>query len=217
MVRSGYSPAAITVVYNPAPAARPQVAGAATASAEPPHFLFLGRMVPGKGLQWLLRSVPQVRADARFEIIGTGPEKSRLVEMAQALGVADRLIWSDWLDEEKVFARLARARALIFPSLWQEPAGLVAAEAAAAGRAVIASRVGGIPEYAAMLGHTLLVEPGATTALAAAIDQLAGDVQHAAKLGHTGWSRVTAGTLSLSEHLDELQAVYARVIKDVPF
>ena len=217
MVRSGYDPAAISVVHNPAPAARPEAAVAAPESTHPPTFLFLGRLVPGKGVRWLLQAMARVRAAARFEIIGAGPEKSRLVWRAQSLGLADRLIWSDWMEsEEEVFARLAAARALVFPSLWHEPAGLVTAEAAAAGRAVIASRVGGIPEYTAKLGHALLVDPGDVAALAAAIDRLAEDAPFAAQLGRTGWNQVDAGTLSLETHLDQLEAIYAHAQKNAP-
>ena len=217
MVRSGYDPAAISVVHNPAPAAQPEATVAAPKSAHPPNFLFLGRLVPGKGLWWLLQAAARVRAEARFEIIGAGPEKSQLIRKTQSLGLADRLVWSDWLEnEEEVFARLAAARALVFPSLWQEPAGLVTAEAAAAGRAVIASRVGGIPEYTAKLGHSLLVEPGDVAALAAAIDRLAEDAPFAAQLGRTGWNHVAAGTLSLSTHLDQLETVYTLALKNAP-
>lgn len=217
MIRSGYDPAAISVIYNPAPASRPRTALAAPESKQAPTFLFLGRIVPGKGLRWLLEAAAQVRAHARFEIVGAGPEKPRLVQLTRDLGVEDQVAWSDWLeDEEAVFARLAAARALIFPSLWQEPAGLVNMEAAAAGRAVIASRVGGIPEYATALGHTLLVEPGDVAALAAAINRLAEDGPLAAQLGLAGWRQVTAGTLSLESHLNQLETVYTRMRRNGP-
>lgn len=181
-----------------------------------PRFLFLGRIVPGKGLSWLVRAAAQVRSDVLFEVIGAGPEVPRLQQLCAETGVSSRFTWSGWLDEKEVFLRLKSARGVVFPSLWHEPAGLVTLEAAAAARAVIASRVGGIPEYAAKLGNTLLVEPDDTAALAAAITQLANDAALANRLGQTGWQQLVAGELSLERHLDELDELYARAATREP-
>ena len=214
MIRAGYDPATCQVVHNPAPAPLPVVPPLAT--GEPPRFLFLGRLVPGKGAPWLLRAAARANAPVRLEIAGAGPQEPALRRLARKLGLEDRVDWLGWLDEAQVGTRMAAARALVFPSLWQEPAGLVTAEAAAAGRAVIASRVGGIPEYAAKLGHCLIVEPGDVPALAAAIDRLAEDALLAARLGLAGWHQVAAGTLSLEAHLNQLETVYTFVMKNVP-
>ena len=219
MVRAGYEASAIRVIYHPAPDS-PLTAGAGGRLADqdgPPRFLFLGRIAAEKGLDWLIRAAAQVHVDVVFEIIGDGPGKPRLLELSRRLGVDERFSWLGWLESEReIFARLAAARAVIFPSLWHEPAGLVTLEAAAAARAVIASRVGGIPEYAEKLGHALLVAPNDTEALAAAITRLADDADLAAQLGQAGWQRLAAGEFSLNKHLDQLEEVYARALGREP-
>jgi glycosyltransferase involved in cell wall biosynthesis len=215
MLRSGYQSSNITVVHNPAPAPCPETAVASTRPG-PPHFLFLGRIATGKGLEWLIQAVKRVRVDAHFEIIGDGSEKMRLLQLSRSLGIAERFTWSGWIsDEREIFARLAASRAVVFPSLWQEPAGLVTLESAASGRALIASRVGGIPEYAEKLGHALLVSPNDVEGLAEAITRLAEDVELSARLGREAWLRLRSGVLSLDGHLNELDAVYARALQGV--
>ena len=67
---------------------------------------------------------------------------------------------------------MREARAVVFPSVWHEPAGLITLEAAALGRPVIASAVGGIPEYATD-AFALRVPPRDVDGLAHAMSQLA--------------------------------------------
>jgi glycosyltransferase involved in cell wall biosynthesis len=106
---------------------------------------------------------------------------------------------------------MRQARAVVFPSLWNEPAGLISLEAAAAGRAVIASHVGGIPEYASD-AFALLTPPGAPSALADAMSTLASDYERAAELGHVG-RRIVAERLSMDRFLSGLRALY-RVVRE---
>ena len=207
MVRAGYNPMTIQVIHNPAPA--PTLEPPPLTPEEPPRFLFLGRIVPSKGGQWLLRAAAQLNIAFRLEIAGQGPQEPALHELARELNLESKIDWLGWLDGAQVRARMAGARAVIFPSLWHEPAGLITAEAASSARAVIAGRVGGLPEYAGTLGNTILVEPGETAALTQAMQRLAGDADLAERLGLEGWRRVTGGTLSLETHLDALEAVYA--------
>lgn len=216
MVRAGYDAAAIRVILHPAPdlPLNAEPGGGPTDQVEPPRFLFLGRLVPGKGLDWLIRAVERLsdRVEADFEIVGDGPERERLAQLCSQLGVAHRFTWMGWLDETAIVKRLAVARAVIFPSLWHEPAGLVMLEAAASGRAVIASRVGGIPEYAETLGNVRLVEPGEVDSLAAAIRLFASDPELVDRLGQTGRQRIRDGALNLEGHLRQLEETYTSVI-----
>jgi glycosyltransferase involved in cell wall biosynthesis len=84
-------------------------------------------------------------------------------------------------------------------------------EAAALGRAVIASRVGGIPEYADRLGNAMLVEPNDLGGLAAAIEKLAGDGHLARQIGQAGHS--AARFMNVNQHVDQLTIHYERVIR----
>jgi glycosyltransferase involved in cell wall biosynthesis len=97
-------------------------------------------------------------------------------------GVEERVTFHGWLDEDEVLERMRNARAVVFPSVWHEPAGLITLEAAAVGRPVIASAVGGIPEYA-LDDFALRVPVRDIDALSAAINQLATAPDRAERMG----------------------------------
>ena len=68
--------------------------------------------------------------------------------------------FAGWLDSERLCELLARVSALVIPSVWEEPLGLVALEGALAHIPVVASRVGGIPEQLEEGKHALFFSPG---------------------------------------------------------
>jgi glycosyltransferase involved in cell wall biosynthesis len=115
-----------------------------------------------------------------------------------------------WVDEGRIDELAANARAIVFPAVWHEPAGLATMDASARGRAVLASRSGGIPEFAIEGRNALLVSPGDDAALAAGIQRLCDDWELAKRLGEEG--RVLAeGPFSLPRHLAELDRIYGRL------
>jgi glycosyltransferase involved in cell wall biosynthesis len=79
--------------------------------------------------------------------------------------------WRGFVDNARDW--MAAAACVVVPSVWQEPYGMVAAEAVALGRRVVASDVGGLPE--ACGGKAVLVPPGDAGALAAAIEKMTDD------------------------------------------
>jgi glycosyltransferase involved in cell wall biosynthesis len=208
MTRAGYAAAGIDVLHPPAPPPRDYTEPPRDG---PPRFVFLGRMIPHKGVEWLLRAAARVRSDVRFDLAGTGNQEGDYRALARSLGLDHRVQFHGWLDGGAIESLLRGARALIFPSLWHEPAGLVALEAMVAGRAVIASRAGGIPEMVTAGVSGLLVEPGDDAALAAEIDRLAADWDLAKRLGEAGRA-AAARHHSLDAHLDRLTALYARLV-----
>ena len=108
-----------------------------------------GRLVWEKGHYDVIRALATSGGDARLLIVGSGPERSRLLRYADDLGLADRVeIRSVPYDEMP--AVFARASCVVLASLpiptWEEQFGLVLAEALAAGASVVASSSGAIPE-----------------------------------------------------------------------
>ncbi|MBD1858313.1 MULTISPECIES: glycosyltransferase family 4 protein [Leptolyngbya] len=177
-----------------------------------PHFAFLGRLVPEKGVVWLLRALAQVKVPVHLDIAGVGNQTATLQTMIQQLGLADRVTLHGWLNMEASYQLIQRSRALIFPSVWHEPAGLVAYEAMLNARATIASRVGGIPEGVLDGVTGLLVEPNDIAGLANHIERLATDWALAKQLGENG-RRMAQQSFGLQNHMQKLMQFYEQVMR----
>ena len=206
MIRSGCPEETLHVLHSPAP----NIASSFTPPPQrsPLRFVFAGRIEPQKGLDWLLRSLAEVDVDVHLDIAGTGNEEhlSTLDRLAFDLGLREQVTVHGWLKEDEVYALIEQARAVIVPSVWHEPAGLVTLEAAALGRPVIASEVGGIPEYATD-AFALRVPPRDVEGLAAAIADLARDADRAEAMGRRGYD-LARSKFAMEDFLECLDAFY---------
>jgi len=150
---------------------RPSVAAL---PAGPPQFVFAGRLVNIKGVDVALRGFALAcdhGLDARLRIVGSGPEEAGLQQLAADLGVAERVRFQPFAPSAELAAIFQRSWALLFPSQWEEPFGIVAAEAMACGCPVIASSHGAPPE---VVGDTGVLAPAADPAAwAQAMEDLA--------------------------------------------
>jgi glycosyltransferase involved in cell wall biosynthesis len=137
-------------------------------------FLLVGRLVADKGCDVLLRALAECSARGRHypvEICGDGPERERLQALARSCGVAEQVRWLGSLHGEELVRAYNRSLGVVVPSVWQEPLGIVALEAMACGRAVIASASGGLEEVVQGVG--MLFPIGDSQALADCIIRLA--------------------------------------------
>jgi glycosyltransferase involved in cell wall biosynthesis len=114
-------------------------------------------------------------------ISGSGFELPRLRLLADRLGLASRVEFKG--DFPRAAELYPEASLVVLPSLWAEPFGLVGPEAMAHGIPVVASRVGGVPEWLTDGETGFLVEPKDVDALAARINTLLGDPSLAERLG----------------------------------
>jgi glycosyltransferase involved in cell wall biosynthesis len=112
-------------------------------------FVYLGRLVPEKGVATLIRAAAQARV--RLRIIGTGSEEQALRQLAAELG--GDVEFTGYLTGSALRAAISSARAVVIPSEWYENAPISVMEASALGRPVIGADIGGIPE---------LIRPGET-------------------------------------------------------
>jgi glycosyltransferase involved in cell wall biosynthesis len=152
-----------------------------------PVVVSASNLRPEKGLDDLLVCAKQVlaaRPETVFVIVGDGREASRLRELAQKLGIAEQVRFTGMRSDVQRFMVLADV--VVMPSTWQEPAGLVPVEAMAAARPVVATRVGGIPEYCPDGEAGILVEPRAPSQLAQALLRLLCSPEEAARMGRAG-------------------------------
>jgi glycosyltransferase involved in cell wall biosynthesis len=173
-------------------------------AAARPVILAVGRLAPQKGLDVLVAAVTWWRdRDPRplTVIAGAGPMAGPLREQAiRAAGGDVRLLGA----RDDVPALLAAADVVVVPSRWEARA-LIVQEAMLAGRPIVATRVGGVPELTGGDG-AVLVEPDDPAALAAAVTAVLDDPALAARLG--GAARARAASFPAEE--DALTAMLAR-------
>jgi len=135
-------------------------------------FLTVGGLVEQKGIRYLLEAAKEllVRGYTVFEIaiIGDGPLRSGLEQMAQQLGLTGHCRFLGFRTPSEVKEWMQRCDLFVLPSL-HETFGIVAAEAMACGKPVIATRCGG-PEFVVMPGTGTLVPPADSIALANAME-----------------------------------------------
>jgi len=164
-----------------------------------PTVVFVGRITRQKGLPVLLRAAGALDPGTQLVIAAGQPdtpelaaEVTTLVEQLQA--ARSGVIWlSGMLAKREVIQLLSHATVFACPSLY-EPLGIVNLEAMACGTAVVASRVGGIPEVVADGETGLLVPPGDPVALADALNTVVRDTGRAAAMTALTIRRTLAGS-----------------------
>ena len=137
---------------------------------------FVGRLVPQKGLDNLLQALALQRgAKWRLTIVGDGPERERLEQLATDLRLAARVRWTGGLPAEQVASLWPDLDVLVQPSLalrdWREANGQILMEAMANEVAVLGTDSGVIPELVADAG--IVVAAGNVEALATGLSRMA--------------------------------------------
>jgi glycosyltransferase involved in cell wall biosynthesis len=156
---------------------------------------FVGRLVPLKAVDLLLVAFAEASRSviATLTIVGDGPQRAELEELARSAGIDDRVTFTGWLDPSGCAAALRDCDVFVFPSL-QEAGGIVVLEAMAAARPVIAARWGGPAELLDDDSAVLLDvdDPaGFHRGLVTAVEELAADTGRRHRLGAAGRRRVT--------------------------
>ncbi|OKH47022.1 hypothetical protein NIES2101_24200 [Calothrix sp. HK-06] len=142
----------------------------------------------------------------QLDIAGDGWDKQRLEKLAYQMGLNNRIVWHGWCKGEKLEKLYNQSSAVIFPSVWHEPAGLITLEAYARYRPIIASAVDGIPEHVRK-ETGIVVESNNIDQLAGAISDLSNDYQKSRVLGEQGHALLMQ-ELTLEIHTQRLQRIY---------
>ena len=170
----------------------------------------VGRLVPIKGLEWLLNAAPRVLAQfpqACFVIIGDGPLLGELKQLAAELGIGPSVVFLG--AREDVPGCLAVLDLFVLPSL-NEGMGRVLLEAMAVGCPVVATRVGGIPDIVVDGTTGLLVPPRDDRALAEAILALLRDRSRRAAYGEAARRHVD-GRFAVETMVRHVERLYDEV------
>ncbi|MCB0384571.1 MAG: glycosyltransferase [Bdellovibrionales bacterium] len=140
-------------------------------------LLFVGRLVPYKGLGTVLRALPRVKSRPRLVVVGDGPERSRWANEARDLGLQDQVVFAGQLEDEELHRVYMNCRVVVLPSINEAEAfGLSMVEGLAAGRPLICSDLPTGVRQVNRQGETgLRVKPGDVEGWAHAIDLILGD------------------------------------------
>lgn len=138
-----------------------------------PLLLCAARLVlPDKGVDYLLTALGHLEHRAKLVVAGDGPARAWLEEKARAEGLTDDVCFSGWLAPGRLESLYAACDVVVFPSVWDEPFGLIGLEARAHGKPVVAFDVGGVREWLQDDVSGLLAPRGDTLAMAERIARL---------------------------------------------
>ena len=113
------------------------------------YILFLGRLVPEKGIRYLVEAFKNVKTDKKLVIAGGSSDTDSFMnELKDLAKDDDRIIFTGFVDYKEMPTLYKVADVVALPSIWNEPAGLTIIEAITAGKPLITTCSGGIPEYA---------------------------------------------------------------------
>lgn len=174
----------------------------------------VGRLAAGrvKGFDVLLKAAALLQQKIpafSVLIVGDGPQRPSLERMARRLGVQDRVRFVGEVSDVRL--PLALIDLFVFSSRWPEAFGLTLIEAMAAGKAVVATEAGAVPEVIRHDVDGWLVPPDDPAAMAQSLAHLLRHPDIARRLSSQARSRVQE-TFSLERMAAEIEAVYRKVL-----
>ena len=182
------------------------------------RIMSVGRLVPRKGFDDLVRALPAV-GDAELLIVGgppegpdADPEAMRLRRLAADLGLTDRVRLLGAVDRDAM-PSWYRSADVVACTPWYEPFGLTPLEAMACGRPVVAYAVGGLAESVEPGVTGVHVPPGDVDGLATALRDLLADPRRRERYGRAALARART-RYSWDTTAADLAAVYAEVAAD---
>jgi len=175
-----------------------------------PRILFVGRLVPYKGVDVLLRAMRDVNATAL--IVGNGPLRQSLEEQASASGIGSRVHFLGQLSDEEMIAHLHACDLFVLPSVTRaETFGVVQLEAMACGKPVVSTDLPtGVPWVNRHEHSGLVVPPADDRALAAALNTLVNDAPLRERMG--GAARLRVANEFTAERMTALTAALYREV-----
>jgi rhamnosyl/mannosyltransferase len=202
----------IPLGIDPEPFLQPSpLAREVRASHRGPLLLFLGRLRYYKGVDWLIRAMPQI--PATLLIVGTGPMEAAWRALTTEIGVQDRVIFVGDAADEDLPGYYQACDLFVLPASERSEAyGLVQLEAMASARPVVCTELGTGTSYINRHGETgLVVPPKDSGALADACNRLLADAPLRQAMGTRARERVLAA-FSADQMVDRIVALYRRLL-----
>ncbi len=184
-------------------------------------LLFVGRLIRWKGVYYLIKALPEVlkqHPKTKLLIVGSGPEKRRLIQLCAELAIINRVVFINEVLQEDLIPLYSMANILVLPSIIDitgetEGLGVVLLEAMACRVPVIGSDVGGIKDIIKDYETGLLCEQKNPDSLAGKIIQLLSDEKLRKKVIENGFKLVKE-KFAWEVISDRFMNIYMEVIKD---
>lgn len=170
------------------------------------YFLFVGRLSEEKGVDTLVH-LAKLLPDIRFKIVGRGPEMNRLHALGHGLSNLEFMGFRAGDELREIYRG---ATAVMLPSRVHENFPLISLEAMAAGKPLIASEVGGVPEVVEDRVTGFLVKPTDLNGWTEAVMRIAYDDDLADRMSRAARERVET-KFQLRDHFRRLMAIYEEV------
>jgi glycogen synthase len=195
--QAGFDPRRIEVIYNGIDPRFLTLPRSSYNEEKTCQLLYVGRIRVEKGILVILKALHLLMQDStvppiRLHIFGDGDQTyiNELKSFLHEKSLEELVSFHGRVTQDELIAYYDQSQIMLVPSLWQEPFGLVVAEAMARGLPVIASNIGGPSEIITDEKNGLLVKAGDEHALAEAINQLIHDPDKRRRLGEAAHTTV---------------------------
>jgi glycosyltransferase involved in cell wall biosynthesis len=155
---------------------------------------FIGRLVPERGVDLLLRATARLRGDWSLTVVGTGPAQQELEALAEKVGIGSRVRWLGGMPRHWLDSVWPTLDCVVLPARttqrWVEPVGQALLDAMAQGLPVVGTESGVLPEIIGDAG--IVVGEDDPDVLGLALERLQSMPDEQARLGAAGRRRVMA-------------------------
>jgi glycosyltransferase involved in cell wall biosynthesis len=207
LLLNGFDPRRIEI-HSPVP---PPIEPLTSQFSERNLLVFAGQLIRGKGVDVLLRALAKVKSRFEAVILGEGGHRAYCERLCRKLGLQDRVTFHGFIPEERLRSFYQEASAVLVPSVWPEPMGLVGLEAMRFSLPVVAFDAGGISEWLRDGENGFLVPWMDTGRFAAAVDSLLTDKAMARAMGARGLARANLD-FDFATYIGALEDMFERVI-----
>jgi glycosyltransferase involved in cell wall biosynthesis len=175
------------------------------------YILYFGKLTPEKGVKTLIKAISRV-GSAKLVAVGTGSQAPELKALADDIAPG-RVEFAGFLTGENLRRAIERCAFFVIPSEWYENCPCTILEAYSAGKPVVGSRIGGIPELIKDGEDGFLFEPGNQEELAGKIDLLLSNPDRIIEMGRAGRDRMEQ-EYSRRSHYRRLLEIYRTLLPD---
>jgi glycosyltransferase involved in cell wall biosynthesis len=210
LLRNGFDPSRIEIH---APVPRDDNESTRSSFSDSNRIIFAGQIIRGKGVDFLLRALAQIRTPFTCEILGDGSHRASCEALSAKLGLTDRVHFHGYLPPADMDKFYRDATVAAVSSVWPEPFGMIGIEAMRRGLPVVAFDAGGVREWLSEGENGFLVRQKDYTQFAARLEQLLLDKTLARRLGENG-HHLAHERFSFEEYLVKLEKMFVKVTNE---